>query len=167
MVIELKKSKEWINRMIRKIFNGASVYSITRYIYFKKGEKSFATARDQDFVKDSKLEMIRKRKWVKTTARWRHWKENWTRVFEKSKNWVDFFLLARKRIQECNVLTFNWWYMHYIILSSRRARGKWYLANSSRRARDSDIQLIQACEKSRRFIHNKVRVWKIQKIYSQ
>ena len=66
MVIELKKSKEWINRMIRNIFDRASIYSITRYIYLKKGEKSFATARDQDFVKDSKLKMIRKRN---TTAR--------------------------------------------------------------------------------------------------
>ena len=36
MVIELKKGKEWINRMIKKIFDGASIYSITRYIYFKK-----------------------------------------------------------------------------------------------------------------------------------
>ena len=49
----------------------------------------------------------------------------------------------------------------------QKSQGKWYLANSSRRDRDSDIQLIQACEKSRRFIHNKVHVWKIQKIYSQ
>ena len=46
MVIELKKSKKWINRMIRKIFDGASGRSITRYIYFEKGEQSFTTARD-------------------------------------------------------------------------------------------------------------------------
>ena len=85
MVIELKKGKEWINRMIRKIFDGSFVYSITRYVYLKKGEKSFTTTRDQNFVKNRKLKMIRKRKWVKITDRWRHWKENWTRVFEKSK----------------------------------------------------------------------------------
>ena len=54
MVIELKKGKKWINRMIRKIFYGASVYSITRYIYLNKGEKSFVTAIDQNFVKNSK-----------------------------------------------------------------------------------------------------------------
>ena len=61
MVIELKKGKEWINRMIRKIFYRASVYSITRYINLKKGEKSFATARDLGFVKYCDLKMIRKR----------------------------------------------------------------------------------------------------------
>ena len=152
--------------MIRKIFYRASCRSIARYIYFEKGEKNFATARDLSFVKDCDLKMIKKRNWVKTTNQWSHWKENWTRVFQKVEK-LDWFLLARKRIQECNVLAFNWWCMLYIILSSRRAWRKWYPANSSRRARDSDIQLIQACEKSRRFIHNKVRVWKIQKIYSQ
>ena len=61
MVIELKKSKGWINRMIREIFDWASGHSITRYIYFEKGEKSFATARDLGFVKDCELKMIRKR----------------------------------------------------------------------------------------------------------
>ena len=62
----------------------------------------------------------------------------------------------------------------------QKSQGQWYPANSSSKAKESDIQLIapeeakesdiqliQACEKSRRFIHNKVRVWKIQKIYSQ
>ena len=53
-------------------------------------------------------------------------------------------------------------------LELQKSQKKWYPANSFRKARDSDIQLIQAaCEKSKRFIHNKIRVWKIQKIYSQ
>ena len=47
--------------MIREIFDGASGHSIVRYIYLEKGKKSFATARDQNFVKDCELKMIRKR----------------------------------------------------------------------------------------------------------
>ena len=60
-MIELKKSKKWINGMIREIFDGASGRSIARYIYFEKGEKNFATARDLGFVKYCDLKMIRKR----------------------------------------------------------------------------------------------------------
>ena len=60
-MIELKKSKKWINRMIRKIFDRTTGRSIARYIYFEKEEKNFAAARDLSFVKDCDLKMIRKR----------------------------------------------------------------------------------------------------------
>ena len=60
-MIELEKSKKWINRMIKDIFDRATRRSIARYIYFEKGEKNFATARDLGFVKYCDLKMIRKR----------------------------------------------------------------------------------------------------------